>query len=993
MKKTLLLLAINIMLVLAVFAQPKRLNLNDDTALPLKSAGVVNSFDVAIKKARPFVLNPMVRNYSNVAIGDTLQLALFPGKEYLSVIQTKTTDVNGTTVLVARLNGFQFAYCLISISEQSVLVTVDIPELKEKYSTRFIPQNKSQYLLQLDENKLDVLEDGHLSPETNDSIRQSYLPNGIKRNTNKEKIDNQNNIGLKSTQLNTGIDDSAQIDILVVYTPAAKEWADAYAGSINNTISLAMAQCNLVSENSKLGINFNLVHSTEVDYKEDGNSIIDINNLTDGNIPDLNAIRDVVAADLVVLFSDINDAGGRAWLLDNRAGKEEFGYSVIRVQQASGLSTIHEIGHNLGATHPKEQNFEPGPTNWSNWPENKWSAGWRWKGDDNNYYCDVMTYESGFYFPDGITHTMVPYFSDPDILFQGQPTGDPVDGNNARTIREMKHIVAAYRELKHQSTPTVYTVNVHDITINGAVSGGVITNEGDSPVTARGIVWSTNRMPTLKDHFTVDSLGTGSFSSQFSGLVINTTYYVSAYATNSAGTSYGNQVVFIYTGGIERDFITRWELPAGQDKLEFLLDRSGEVAYTWETVPEGQIGSGSFQPGSGLVRISNLPVGKTIRLHIASVNISRFYNWVLHCPHPPIYGPNRENLVDVEQWGTVIWSNMNNAFYECKNLKITATDIPDFSNVTNMSYMFYGCKSLTKIDKINNWIVSSVKKMDFMFNEANHFNQDIGRWDVSKVTSMCWMFSNASSFNKNISNWDVSSVTDMSGMFTYANSFNQNIGGWNVSKVTSMSAMFSEARAFNQDIGGWNVSNVISMTSMFQNASSFNQDIGRWDVSKVIDIRGLFCGARTFNQDIGGWDVSKVTSMEQMFRWANTFNQDISGWDVSKVNEMSWMFNDAMAFNQNIGRWNVSSVTAMNGMFYQAYSFNQDISDWDVSKVTDMALMFNNATAFDQSIGGWNVSNVTDMYSMFSGAIAFNQDIGKWDVSNVTDLGKMFSFH
>ncbi|MCP4353986.1 MAG: DUF1566 domain-containing protein [Desulfobacterales bacterium] len=92
--------------------------------------------------------------------------------------------------------------------------------------------------------------------------------------------------------------------------------------------------------------------------------------------------------------------------------------------------------------------------------------------------------------------------------------------------------------------PTSITAIVSDITTTSAISGGnVISNGGDS-VTARGTCWNTSQSPTLSDTCTANSTGTGSFTSIITGLSPDTTYYVRAYATNSIGTSYGNEVLF-----------------------------------------------------------------------------------------------------------------------------------------------------------------------------------------------------------------------------------------------------------------------------------------------------------------------------------------------------------------------------------------------------------------------------------------------------------------
>jgi hypothetical protein len=94
---------------------------------------------------------------------------------------------------------------------------------------------------------------------------------------------------------------------------------------------------------------------------------------------------------------------------------------------------------------------------------------------------------------------------------------------------------------------TVTTATITAITPNSATGGGNVTNEGGSPVTAKGICWSTTTNPTIAGTHTTDGTGTGSFVSSMTGLTGNTTYYVRAYATNGVGTAYGTQVSFATT--------------------------------------------------------------------------------------------------------------------------------------------------------------------------------------------------------------------------------------------------------------------------------------------------------------------------------------------------------------------------------------------------------------------------------------------------------------
>jgi len=93
--------------------------------------------------------------------------------------------------------------------------------------------------------------------------------------------------------------------------------------------------------------------------------------------------------------------------------------------------------------------------------------------------------------------------------------------------------------------PTLSTTEVSAITSISAQSGGTITADGGAAITARGVVWSTSQNPTVSSSTkTTDGSGTGTFTSSITGLTASTTYYVRAYATNLAGTAYGNQQSF-----------------------------------------------------------------------------------------------------------------------------------------------------------------------------------------------------------------------------------------------------------------------------------------------------------------------------------------------------------------------------------------------------------------------------------------------------------------
>ena len=100
------------------------------------------------------------------------------------------------------------------------------------------------------------------------------------------------------------------------------------------------------------------------------------------------------------------------------------------------------------------------------------------------------------------------------------------------------------------SLAAITTAAVTSITGTTAVSGGNISSDGGSLITQRGVCYSTTPTPTTANTTVISGSGTGSFTSNLTGLIPNSTYYVRAYAINSAGTAYGNEVSFTANTGI-----------------------------------------------------------------------------------------------------------------------------------------------------------------------------------------------------------------------------------------------------------------------------------------------------------------------------------------------------------------------------------------------------------------------------------------------------------
>ncbi len=380
---------------------------------------------------------PSVAEGKDVRVADTLVLNLFDDAAYSAVIDRLKTNVNGTVMIRGRLKEYPLGAVLISTTHGRSIISIDIPETGVHYRIQSEPENKSHYLLELDRASRDELQGA-----------PSLVPDAVPDTVADEIADTPAAAG--DIAVNSPLD-PVTVDVMIVYTPAAASWADGQGG-IENIVAQAMQKAELALDNSQTVLTMRLVYSGQVSYTESGSISTDLTRLkstTDGYMDNVHTLRDLYGADLVTLFTEEFESGGIGYVLSSTSGSPAYGFSVCRVQQShSSYTMVHEMGHNMGCGHHAEQNYQEGPEIFS------YSAGWRWTGTDDGKYCSVMTYEEGKYFADGIDHDRVGYFSNPDIDYQGAATGDAADGDNARTLRETKDVVAAYRATVVVAPPT-----------------------------------------------------------------------------------------------------------------------------------------------------------------------------------------------------------------------------------------------------------------------------------------------------------------------------------------------------------------------------------------------------------------------------------------------------------------------------------------------------------------------------------------------------------
>lgn len=385
---------------------------------------------------------------SKVSVGDIIYFEQ-DGAEFEFTIKKVASYLPDTYTYVAN-SGVRYFYYTVG-RNGVVTAAIHIPDLGLESVILHDPAYKMSYLQEHDHGS--ELSCGiHLV--TDEMLDQ------VDSHTNSARVNYATDL-VKRMQ---SVESQTTIKLMIVYASGALNWMLTY-GSVENVINQSMALSQEALDVSDTRVNLELVHAAHVNYQETGlgGSVL-LNQLRingDGIMDEVHSWRNVFEADIVSLFAVLSDVGGVGYLPSSPAGDDRLGFNANRVQQMANTYTlIHEIGHNMGNMHSRNQAASAaGPTG-GVFP---YSTGWRWIGADNASYASVMTYESSPL--DGVVSRRTPHFSNPQISFAGVPTGtssfsDPFGpADNARSMREMKEVIAAYRpRVTDSGLPTVTSV-------------------------------------------------------------------------------------------------------------------------------------------------------------------------------------------------------------------------------------------------------------------------------------------------------------------------------------------------------------------------------------------------------------------------------------------------------------------------------------------------------------------------------------------------------
>ena len=161
----------------------------------------------------------------------------------------------------------------------------------------------------------------------------------------------------------------------------------------------------------------------------------------------------------------------------------------------------------------------------------------------------------------------------------------------------------------------VITNNVTEIGTTTATGNGEVVSDGGATVTERGVCWSTTQNPTISDSHVASGSGLGTFSAAMTGLSLNTTYYVRAYAVNSVGVAYGDEVSFTTEAELAvvvTNDVTEIGTTTATGNGEVVSDGGATVTergICWSTTQNPTISDSHVASGSGLGTFSAAMTG------------------------------------------------------------------------------------------------------------------------------------------------------------------------------------------------------------------------------------------------------------------------------------------------------------------------------------------------------------------------------------------------
>jgi peptidyl-Asp metalloendopeptidase len=393
-------------------------------------------------------------------VQDVVTLNLFDDATYTAVLDQIEVLATGGYVWIGHIDDVLYSQVVFVVNQGQAAGNVALPN--GFYAIRYV-SNNTHVIYQIDQSRF-----------PDDLVRPVVLP-------------------AEPPPIQAMADDGSQIDVMVLYTGDARQAAGGTT-AIQNLINLAVTETNQSYANSGVNHRLQLVHTEEVNYTESGNIETDLDRLTgtgDGFMDNAHTLRNTHQADLAALI--VENGGGFCGIANLMttvsAAFESKGFSVTARNCATGYYSFgHELGHNMGARH----DWYVDPTDNSPFSYNHAYV------NTTDRWRTVMGYNAQCS-DSGFNCTRLPYWSNPNVSYNGAPMGIPEGSANAaenyKTLNNTALTVANFRDsggTPPTTGPLVYNGNILDDDSNGNSSGN---NDGlaDCGEIIEGFVYLRNQ--------------------------------------------------------------------------------------------------------------------------------------------------------------------------------------------------------------------------------------------------------------------------------------------------------------------------------------------------------------------------------------------------------------------------------------------------------------------------------------------------------------------
>jgi uncharacterized protein (TIGR02145 family) len=335
--------------------------------------------------------------------------------------------------------------------------------------------------------------------------------------------------------------------------------------------------------------------------------------------------------------------------------------------------------------------------------------------------------------------------------------------------------------------PILTTYHTNNITQTTATCGGNIISDGGTNVTARGVCWSTSSNPTISDSKTTDGVGTGEFLSSITNLTAGTTYYLRAYATNSSGTSYGNQVSLAtaITPTLTTNDLSNIDLSSafcGGNILSYGYETVTARGVCWSTSENPTIGNNKTTDGAGAgaftSQLTGLTPGSTYYVRAYATNSfgTAYGNQVIFSTKINDVEGNIYNTVII---GTQLWmaENLKTRKYNDNTTIPLVTDNTSWGVLTTPGYCWYNNDIANKATygALYNWFtVDAVSNGGKNICPSDWHIPTDSQWNIliDYLTNRPGNWNNGSTIVKSLaaaSGWAVSAATGTIGNYQTSN--------------------------------------------------------------------------------------------------------------------------------------------------------------------------------------------------------------------------------